>query len=182
MITKLALQEIPTNDCKFMRIADNSYYNPNVVVENPILEVTVPGFDCSAVITSGLSPGFSLLLNSSTLKIAGASVAGQLLTLPDGPYYMRFSIKPNDKLFVSYTLFRNCQLTQRHLKAVCNLFSEQCQISRMDFESTRKKLTWIKELMDASKAMAEECGEADKAIEMYNEANRLLTGINDCGC
>lgn len=180
MITKLALQEIPSNDCKFLRIADNSYYNPNVTIENPILEITVPGFDCAAILT--VSPGFNQLLNSSTLKIAGSTAFGSLLVLPDGPYYIRYSIKPNDKLFVNYTLFRVCQITQRYLKAVCSLFDGQCEISKADFEKKRKDLIWIKELIDASKAMAEECGEATKAIELYNEANRLLTGINDCGC
>lgn len=180
MITTLALQEIPTNDCKFMRLADNSVYNPNVPIENPILEILVPGFECAALIN--VTPGFNTLLNSSNLKIAPASGYNQLTVLPDGPYHIRYSIKPNDKLFVTYTLFRVCQITQRYLKAVCSLFDEQCGISKAEFEERRKKLVWVKELIDASKTLAEDCNEEQKAVDLYNEANRLLTNLNDCGC
>ncbi len=180
MISRLALQEVPTNNCRFLRIADNSWYNPNIAVENALLEVTPPGFSCPVVFQVGKL--FNTVLNSSLLKIAPASTYADLLPLPDGIYRLKYSIKPKATMQVEYDLFRNCQLTQRYMKAICDLFGEKCDMTKAQFEEQRKKLIWVREMIDASKYMAEECGEPEKAIELYNEANRLINKINDCGC
>lgn len=180
MITRLSLQEIPSNNCRFLRIADNSWYNPNIPVTNAILEVTPPGFSCPVVFP--VTKLFNTALNSSLLKIAPASSYGDLLPLPDGVYAIKYSIAPNNELYIEYDLFRNCQLTQRYMKSICDLFSEQCDKTSREFAEARRKLIWIKELIDASKYMVEECGQAKKGIELYNEASRLLSDVNGCGC
>jgi hypothetical protein len=180
MITKLSLQEIPSNNCRFLRLADNSWYNPNIPVTNGLLEVTPPGFGCPVVFP--VSKLFNTALNSSLLKIAPANTYSQLLPLPDGVYAIKYSIAPNKEMFVEYDLFRNCQLLQRYMKAICDLFAEKCDKTTREFQEARRQLIWIKELIDASKYMVEEMGEPTKGIELYNEASRLLGKINDCGC
>jgi hypothetical protein len=178
MTSKLFLQEIPTNDCRILTFCDSSYYNPEIETENAILEITPPGFKYS--IFFELKPKFTIVLNSSNLKIVPAKAATQLACLPDGIYKIRYSINPNDKVYVEYNFLRNTLQMQAFHKSVSELFNKRCKLNKKRFEERRGELTWIKELIDAAKYKAEECGEAQAAIDMYNEANRLLVDFNNC--
>lgn len=171
MISRLEIQEIPAS-CKVLKLIDASTYNTNLPVNNAVLEVTPPGFSCPVAFT--VSQNFSITLNSSTLQIAPAITQEDLVDLPDGIYYYKYSIQPNDQLFVEYSYLRNCQLLQKYQYEVCKLFSEREKITRKEFDEKKRKLTWIKELIDASKIKVEECGEQQEGIEMYNEAQRQL--------
>lgn len=166
--------------CKTLKLIDASSYNPDIVTSNAILEVTPPGF--SRPVVFPVQAGFSITLNSSTLNILPAVTLDQLIDLPDGIYYYKYSIQPNNQIFVEYSVLRMCQLSQKFYHAVCQLFSEREKITRREFEEKRRNLTWIKELMDAAKYQVEECGHENSAIEMYNEANRLLDRKNNCYC
>ena len=180
MTTKLALQEVPSNNCKYLRIADNSWYNPNIPYSNGILEITVPGFSCPIVFD--VNKMFNTAYNSSMLKIAPAYSFTDLIALPDGVYNIKYSVRPNDKLFVEYDLFRTCKATTRYMKAICDLLAGKCNLPSKEFEESKRKLLYIKELIDASKYMVEEAQDAPKGIALYNEADRLLNRLNDCGC
>lgn len=171
MISRLEIQEIPAS-CKVLKLIDTSTYNPELDVENAILEVTPPGFSCPVVFT--VAQDFSITLNSSTLKIAPAVTQEDLIELPDGIYHYKYSIKPNDKLFVEYSSLRECQLLQKYNHKICELFGLREKVTRRQFEVARRELIWIKELMDAAKYKVEECREEDNGIELYNEATRLL--------
>lgn len=171
MVSRLEIQEIPAS-CKVLKLTDTSTYNPELEVDNAVLEVTPPGFSCSVAFT--VDKGFNIVLNSSTLKIAPAVIQADLIDLPDGIYFYKYSIKPNNQLFVEYSALRQCALLQKYYHEVCILFSEREKVTRKVFEDNRRELIWIKELIDASKYKVEECGQEDAGIEMYNEANRLL--------
>lgn len=155
-----------------LKLVDMSNYNPDIPVANGVLEVTPPGFSCS--VSFPVPQDFSITLNSSTLKVAPAVTQADLVDLPDGIYFYKYSIKPNDQLFVEYAALRNCMLLQRYYLAVCELFSDRVKITRREFEDRRRALIWVKELIDGSKYKVEECGEEKEGIEMYNEALRLL--------
>lgn len=170
-ISRLEIQEIPAS-CKVLKLIDASSYNPQIPVSNGVLEVTPPGFNCPVDFT--VSKDFSITLNSSTLQIAPAITQEDLIDLPDGVYAYKYSIQPNDQLFVEYKALRNCQLLQKYYYEVCTLFSEREKITRKEWDERRRRLVWIKELLDASKWKVEECGEVEAGIEMYNEAQRQL--------
>lgn len=179
MVSRLEIQEIPAS-CKVLKLIDASSYNPDITTSNAVLEVTPPGFSCP--IAFPVSAGFSITLNSSILQIAPAVTEDQLMNLPDGIYYYKYSVQPNDRLFVEYSALRSCQLSQKFYHAICELFSEREKITRKEFEEKRRNLIWIKELMDAAKYKVDECGEENSGIEMYNEANRLMDRKNSCYC
>ena len=179
MISKLGIQEIPGNDCKYLRLVDNSYYNPNLTITNEILEITAPGYDCPVVFN--VDHHFNTVFNSSLLKI-NTSQPTHLVPLPDGVYHIKYSINPNAAIFVEYDLFRNCQLQGRYAIAVCKLFSKKCFLPHREFESARKELIWIKELIDASKYIIEESCDIKAGLELYNEAYALLNDVNKCYC
>lgn len=171
MISRLEIQEIPAS-CKVIKLIDTSSYNTDIPVENGVLEVTPPGFSCPVTFT--VDQGFSIVINSGTLHIAPAVTQEDLIDLSDGVYHYKYSIKPNDKVFVEYSAMRNCALLQKYYYRICTLFSDRDRITRKEFEETRRHLIWIKELIDASKYKVEECGDEVAGIDMYNEANRLL--------
>jgi hypothetical protein len=178
MITKLFLQEIPSTDCRILRFCDSSFYNPDIEVDNAILEITPPGFTCAVFFE--VRKNFTIVLNSSNLKIMPAKTKDQLTCLPDGIYKIRYSINPNDKVYVEYDFLRNTIQMQAFYKAVCDLFDKREKVSRKIFEQRRADLIWIKELIDGAKFKVEECCDSEQGIDMYNEANRLLVEFNNC--
>lgn len=180
MVSKLAIQEIPGNDCKYLRLVDNSVYNLSIPIENGILEITPPGYNCPVIFN--VDPYFNTAFNSSVLKTSPPSASTQLFDLPDGIYKIKYSINPNSVLFVEYDLFRNCRQMCSYIRAICDLFSDRCELTKSKFEERRKKLIWIKELIDAAKYMVEEFGDCDAGLDLYNEANSLLKETNDCRC
>lgn len=180
MISKLFVQEIKTDDCKILRLADNSFYNPALPVTNGILEVTPPGYDCPVIFN--VDQYFNVGLNSTTLKINTGMADSQLGALPDGVYAIKYSIKPNNSLFVEYDMLRNCQQVHQYINEICKLFTAKCDLTKKDFECKRTKLIWIRELIDAAKYKVDECGERKEGLALYNEATNLLKELNKNCC
>lgn len=176
MISKLSVAEIPSNDCKYLRLVDNSYYNPAIDPTNEILEITPPGYDCAVIFN--VDHHFNSVFNSITLK----TYTAKLVDLPDGVYHIKYSINPNEAIFAEMDMFRVCLLMSKYSKAICELFTKRCAITHKKFEEYRKQLIWIKELIDASKYLVEECCEIKAGIELYNEASTLLDELNSCLC
>jgi len=172
MTSQLEVQEIPTGSCKTLRLADNSNYLASVTVTNALLEITPPGASCPVVFE--VEKDFSKTVNSASLNISPTQSYNDLVPLPDGPYEIKYSINPNLKVYVEYTLFRNCRLVDKYAGAICSLFNDRSKISHKEFDRRRKDLIWIKEVIDASKYIAEECGDIDAAMALYNEASILL--------
>lgn len=161
-----------------MRLCDSSNYNPDIEIDGAVLEVTPPGFSCSVFFE--LKPRFSIVLNSSNLKIQAAKSRAQLACLPDGVYKIRYSINPNTKLYVEYDLLRNTMQLLAYYKAVCDLYDKRDRITHKLFEQRRTDLMWIRDLVFGAKYKVEECCQAEEGINMYNEANRLLVEFNNC--
>lgn len=172
MTSNLEIQESPGTSCKVLKLGDASSYNPDITPTDGVLEVTPPGFSCP--VEFAVIPGFNIILNSGTLKIAPAVTTADLINLPDGVYKYRYSIAPNDQLYVEYLALRECAILQKYHLQICQLFASRPRITRKDFDVQRRHLIWIKELIDAAKYKVEECHEEHEGIEMYNEANRLL--------
>lgn len=180
MNTKLEIHEIPTGSCNTLRLVDNSYYIAGFNVTNAILEITPPGAKCPVVFE--VSPNFTHTSNSATLKIAPAASFADLTPLPDGVYLIKYSVNPNLTTFVEYKLFRNCRLLNQYAALLCRLFTDRVKLTKREFEEKRRQLIWVKEVIDASKYTLEMFGDEDMAIELYNEANKLIKDINEGKC
>lgn len=172
MTSKLEIQELVGTSCKVLKLGDASSYNPDIDTTDGVLEVTPPGFSCP--VEFAVLPGFSITLNSSTLNIAPAVTSEDLINLPDGVYKYKYSIAPNDQLYVEYSSLRECAILQKYYQEVCKLFASRIRVTPKAFQLMRRNLIWIKELIDAAKYKVEECLEEEAGIELYNEANRLL--------
>ncbi len=172
MISNLDIQVEDTNNCKILKLVDNSIYNPDLEVENGIIEVTVPGYDCAVIFE--VDKDFTLLLTSASLNIAPFSSYSHLLPLPEGVYSIKYSIKPNSSLYVEYNYLRNCGQKQLYIKSICDTFDSECNRCENDFKESIEKLSWIRQLMAAAKYKVEDCDDPEAGLDLYNEANGLL--------
>jgi hypothetical protein len=180
MTTELILEFPETNNTKTFRVLDCSAYNPDLDVKCGILEITPPGFNIAAIYD--VKSEFDLIINAGNLGLTKRPTANTMPNLPDGVYKIKYSINPNDKIYVEYYYFRNQIQVRRYAGEICNLFQDRCDFSDPEFIERRKQLIWIKELMDAAKYTVEEKNDINAGIKFYNEANKLLKALNGEEC
>lgn len=172
MVTKLAIKDIDTGDSRFLRIIDNSFYNPDITVENAILEITVPGGTCPVYFNT--TREFNTVFNSSTLGILPTNSYNGLVGLPDGVYKIKYSIKPNNIIYQEFDHMRISGQLNLYYNTLCSLFIERSNISKKEFEHRLKQLNWIKQLLETSKHEVENLDNITHGLELYNEAKDLL--------
>ena len=88
-------------------IFDKSYYMDKYP-ENPIIDVTPPGFTKSVSIP--FIPREYNIINTGNLKLA----CGDISDLPDGVYVFRLSLCPNETLYVCKTYLRTTLLEYKY--------------------------------------------------------------------
>ena len=180
MISTLALDIENKGDCNTFHITDSSLYNSALPVTCGILEVTPPG-KCASVFFEPL-PGFHLILNASLLKIQLATNYQSLGALPDGVYYIKYSINPNDKLFVEYYYLHDQKQYNTYIQAACSLFHSKCDMTKKEYSEKVKELGTIKTLIDSTRYLAMNCNDPEGAKELYAEVSEQLKKFKTDGC
>ena len=118
--------EVPTtmNNC-ILPINDTSVYSPLVPITCETLNVTVPGFSYSNQIN--VTSGFSLILTACDLQLQTTGCGETYAPLPDGIYIIKYSVSPNDLVYVEYNHLRITQALIRYNKALCDLDIAACE-------------------------------------------------------
>lgn len=179
MVSRLLL-EVPTSfNPKTFRIFDSSIYNEDITVTCARLEVTPPGFDYPCIID--VEPYFNIVLNVSNLGLARVSKYEDLGDLPDGVYKLRYSIAPNDKVWVEYECLRNQRLLDKWFRAYCRVKLKGCDPTRKQNEDLHT-LFLIKQKIDAAKIEVDYCENTDNGMDIYNYASKQLDKFIDGGC
>lgn len=179
MTHKLSL-EIPTvlNTCIF-KVFDTSVYNESLPVTCPTLQVTPPGFNYS--IELDFVPGESKVITACDLNLQTQNCEEELREIPDGIYIIKYSVSPNEVVYVEYNYLRITKALRRYNKILCDLDLAACEPSRKIKEKL-SKLHQIKSFLDAAKAKVEYCHEPNKGIELYNYALKLLSKLECRTC
>lgn len=172
MITTLALDIESRNDCNYFVVTDRSYYNNNLPITCSLLEIKTPG-NCNSVYFNVL-PGFNTSYNASILKIQQASSYETLTPLPDGIYYIKYSIDPADQLYVEYNYLHNCAQYSEYISKSCELLSAKCDLTKKQFDEKLKDLETIKQLIDSSKYLVEYCNKPEEGVALYNDIKDQL--------
>jgi hypothetical protein len=169
--------EVPTvmNSC-ILSINDTSIYADIVPVTCPTLNVTVPGFSYSTQID--VTAGFSEILTACDLQLQTTQCGEVYGNLPDGIYIIKYSVSPNDLVYVEYNHLRITQALIRYNKALCDLDLAACTPPEKVQEKL-EKLRMIRMYLDAAKAKVEFCHEPQKGMSLYNYAIKLLNKF-DC--
>jgi hypothetical protein len=164
--------EVPTvmNSC-ILSINDTSVYSPLVPITCPTLNVTVPGFAYSCQFD--VTPGFNQILTACDLQLQTQQCGEVYASIPDGIYIIKYSVSPNDVVYVEYNHLRITQALIRYNKALCDLDLAACEPSAK-VQQKLEKLRMIRMYLDAAKAKVEYCHEPQKGMSLYNYAIKLL--------
>jgi hypothetical protein len=164
--------EVPTvmNSC-ILSINDTSVYSPLVPITCPTLNVTVPGFAYSCQFE--VTPGFNQILTACDLQLQTQQCGEVYASIPDGIYIIKYSVSPNDVVYVEYNHLRITQALIRYNKALCDLDLAACEPSAK-VQQKLEKLRMIRMYLDAAKAKVEYCHEPQKGMSLYNYAIKLL--------
>ncbi len=180
MISDLILDITPTSSCKSFLIKDISIYNEVLPVTCGTLSVLAPGY-CTPHYYD-VKQGFTKQVNMSNLGLQIVANNDCLSELPDGVFNIRYSINPNDTLFVEYNYFNNCKITKTYMEAICSFLNNKCDLNKKEQKEQLDLLFEISQLIELSKAAAESCDDVDTAMELYKEAKDNLNKINSGGC
>ena len=159
--------EVPfvMNSC-VMKIFDTSVYtvNPLLPVTCPTLNITVPGFSYSnqiegAVMTDFVNTGH-ITLTACDLQLQTANCGSQYVDLPDGIYIIKYSVSPNDQVYID-----------------ANACDPPAKIKQK-----LEELRFIKMYLDAAISKVEFCHEPQKGMSLYNYAMKLLNKMTCTNC
>jgi hypothetical protein len=176
MATKHELSlEIPeTANSKFLRIVDTSSYSKDLSVECPTLQVLSPGFNATTDIDS--IAGFNYILNACTLGIQDKGCSTFSAKLGDGIYVIRYSVSPNDHVYVEYNHLRRTQALNLYYQKLGEI-----DLGAYDPTDTQLELLaemrLIKSMFDAAKAKVEYCHEPKEGYDIFVYALKRLEKV-----
>jgi len=176
---KLSL-EIPEvlNTC-ILKIFDTSVYSDLVPVTCPTLNVTLPGFTYSTQLD--FTPDSSVTLTACDLQIQSTQCGETYYDLPDGIYIIKYSVSPNDVVYVEYNHLRISKALNQYKSLLCKLDLSDCEPD----QKTKDKLNKLKEArayLDAAVAKVETCHEPQKGMTLYNYAIKLMNKLDCVNC
>jgi hypothetical protein len=172
---RLALEVPETATDWVMRIMDMSSYTETIEVDCPILEITAPGFRYSVQIgsDSGLDPNFNVNLTACDLQLQTQECGTNFSALPDGVWVIKYSVSPNDTVFVEYNHLRMTKAIMAYQEVLCDLDVAACDPTA-DVEKKLKELRKIRQMLDAAKAKVEVCHKPTAGMELYSYAMKQL--------
>jgi hypothetical protein len=182
----LSLEAPDTMNKCILRIVDTSVYNPLQPPTCPWLQITLPGFNQPVNFDdTQISPGFMLNLTACDLGLQTLGCGTTYNDLMDGIYIIKYSVSPNDLVYVEYN----------HLRITNALYMIQCILCYLDISTCdppeaikdkMEELSIIREYLYAAKAKVEFCHEPSKGMDLYRYAVKLLnkaacnTGCGTC--
>lgn len=166
------------NKC-ILRVVDTSVYNPQAAPKCPLLQITLPGFNVPAQFTDAvIAPGFNLNLTACDLGLQTANCGSVYNDLPDGIYIIKYSVSPNELVYVEYNHLRiTCALNK--IQAIyCNLDLGACDPPAA-LKEKLNQVRLIQQYLSAAKAYVEFCHQPSKGMELYRYAVKLIAKL-DC--
>jgi hypothetical protein len=172
--------DIPETACEnIFRIWDASVYGVGLDVDCPRLDKYLPGFSLPIYYTNNdlivpptvLLPGF--VKNFSTGDLGITHPNDPTGTFPDGLYKIRYSVSPNEIVYVEYYHLRTTRLMNMYFAEICKIQLQPCEPTAEQNQKI-KDLRYIKMYIESAKAKAEYCNSPVQAVEMYTYAENLL--------
>ena len=163
-------------DC-ILRIEDTSVYEPLMPYNCPTVQIMVPGFSTYKTLDNTTTPvigkGFILNLTACNLNLQTSDCGSIYNSIPDGVYTVKYSIQPNDRLYVEYNHLRVTALKRQLQKQLCSLNMAGCEPS-VEVMAKFNELMKISGYIDAAKAKVEYCHNVDQGMLIFNYAKKLL--------
>lgn len=167
----LGVEVIPTVNDSILHLFDSSVYSESLGVTCNRLEISVPGFRTPRL----LEPLklFNLAINGIVLDLISPET-DVLPPLPDGVYHIKYSVSPNEEVYVEFDHLRTTAFDRQILKARCELNMGSCSPSE-DIREDLKTLREIDDYVKAAVASVEVCEEeVEKGLGLFIYAKKLL--------
>lgn len=159
------------NEC-IMPVMDTSLYADSIPVDCPYLDILPPGFSCAVRLE--VTPGFCLLnLTACDLGLQSTQCGVRFDTIPDGVYAVKYSVAPNEYVFVEYNHLRITNLLKTYNKVLCALDVSTCD-PLPEVKEKMKELHLIDILIKAAKAKVEYCHTPGEGMDLYEYAKKRL--------
>ena len=165
--------DIPkTNNVKILRVCDVSLYGQGLAADCATLHITSPGFTLPVAID--VLPNFNLVLNACTLGMLPTGACGSSApAIPDGIYHIRYSVSPNDKVYVEYDHLRVSQISNVLNNERCKLDLAACDPSK-DIRTKLEELNLIEDFIKAAVVKVEDCHEPKVGMQLLLYAKKRL--------
>jgi hypothetical protein len=171
---KLDILVIPTYNTLTLGVADASTYPTSPAVQSPTIEITVPGF---GVVILPFNTNEFNIFNSTSLGLT--SVGDPLLPIPDGVYFLKYSVSPAYLNYVDRTIMRVDQLQEKFDQAFMRLDMMECDLAIKTQQKV--ELNSIYFFIQGAIAAANNCAVAT-ANKLYNQATKMLNNFSKNGC
>lgn len=172
--------EVPfvMNPC-ILKIFDTSVYSDLIPVTCPTLNITVPGFGYSVQIDT--TENFVETLTACDLQLQTTDCGTVNVDIPDGVYIIKYSVSPNEAVFVEYNHMRITQAMNKYYNILCDVDANACD-PPFKIKQRLEELRLIYMYLQAAKGKVEFCHEPQKGMSLYNYALKLLNKMNCTNC
>jgi hypothetical protein len=172
----LNIQVVPTYNTYTISIQDISTYDTNPPnVSSPTIRIVAPGIDINQPFTVKSINTF----NSTTLGLT--AVLQPTIPIPDGVYYLTYSIAPSNVNYVTRTFMRTDLIQEKFDNAFMKLDMIECD--RAIKTQAKVELTTIYYFIQGSIAAANNSA-VSVATRLYLQADNMLNNFirTNCGC
>ena len=172
--------EVPTvmNPC-ILKIFDTSVYFTLIPVTCPTLNITVPGFGYSVQLDT--TANFVDTITACDLQLQTTDCGTINVDIPDGVYIIKYSVSPNETVFVEYNHMRITQALNKYYNVLCDVDAAACD-PPFKIKQRLEELRLIFMYLQASKGKVEFCHEPQKGMSLYNYAMKLLNKMTCTNC
>jgi len=172
--------EVPTvmNPC-ILKIFDTSVYSELIPVTCPTLNITVPGFGYSVQLDT--TENFAETITACDLQLQTVDCGTVNVDIPDGVYIIKYSVSPNETVFVEYNHMRITQALNKYYNVLCDVDAAACD-PPFKIKQRLEELRLIFMYLQASKGKVEFCHEPQKGMSLYNYAMKLLNKMTCTNC
>jgi hypothetical protein len=178
--TNLSLLFFDSPDLKVIYTQDVSWYNPDVAVETPLLEICPPNY--STVYTVVYPVSKLIVINSNSFNWSNSNNYDELTTLPDGLWTFTQSIKPNGVVKKTHYYFRITRLKQDIIKMISEKLASDsvyCSPNSPWYKEVHEMLTTL----EVAKQLSELYHKHDEAKIMYNQVKLKSKQLDpNCNC
>jgi hypothetical protein len=182
---QLSLHIPQTMDDWSLTIMDTSIYTDLIPVSCPTLQILLPGFKKAVTLDQNSSPvlvpGFTKNLSACMLNVQKESCGSRFDPLPDGVYVIKYSVSPNDYVYVEYNHLRIVKAMTKWDRLWCELELAPCANPK-DKTDKADKLMEIRGYLYAAVATVQGCHNASKGMELYEYAIRLMDKMTCSNC
>ena len=172
--------EVPTvmNPC-ILKIFDTSVYSDLIPVTCPTLNITVPGFGYSVQLET--TQDFVDTITACDLQLQTTDCGTVNVDIPDGVYIIKYSVSPNETVYVEYNHMRITQALNKYYNVLCDVDAAACD-PPFKIKQKLEELRLIYMYLQAAKAKVEYCHEPQKGMSLYNYALKLLNKMTCTNC